>query len=470
MGATGAALPLAGLAEGGQSARVRFSRMVAPVLVMLLCATAPSVCDALTGTELARALEGGFVEVFEKVAPSVVIVEAERPGEARAEDELGFFFRDGGPPGWAPESERSEGSGFVVREDGLVMTNLHVVKGAKSIRVKLKDGRSFPATLFAGDDKTDVALLKTEAAGLKPVEFGDSDAVRVGQFVCAIGVPFNLDFSFTCGWVSGKGRSRLTELFYEDYIQTDAFINPGNSGGPLFDIEGRVIGMNTLINGIGRGLAFAIPSNLLREVSAQLVAHGRIVRPWLGLRVEEIERSGGLREHLVGAKTGVVVLNIVAGAPAYDSDLRVADVIVSVDGVRVSKAIDLQREIAKKQVGQAVKLAVWRAGKDLEIEVVPAVMPSETASSRDAPDAAQRATGLTLRDAEGGGAEVAAVEPGSLAERAGVMAGDRITDIERRPVADAAAAREMLGRAGSGTLLLILREGQKTFAVLGTAE
>ena len=171
------------------------------------------------------------------------------------------------------QPSRSEGSGFIIRHDGHLLTNLHVVDGAEKLNVRLKDGRIYPAKVVGADDKTDIAVLKIDAEDLVPVKFGDSDTLRVGQLVCAIGAPFNQDYSFTCGWVSGKGRTNLlgptsSTILYEDYIQTDAFINPGNSGGPLFDVDGQVIGMNTLINGIGRGLAFAIPSNMLHGSAA----------------------------------------------------------------------------------------------------------------------------------------------------------------------------------------------------------
>ena len=178
-----------------------------------------------------------------------------------------------------------------MRSDGYILTNFHVVEGADHVDVKLKDGREFPAKVVGTDEKTDIAVIKIDAKDLPVVQMGDSDAVRVGQFAFAIGAPFKLDYTFTYGVISGKGRSKLfTNGGYSisDYIQTDASINPGNSGGPLCDIDGKVVGMNTLINGLNRGLGFAIPSNLVNEIGQQLVAGKKIARPWLGIRIESV--------------------------------------------------------------------------------------------------------------------------------------------------------------------------------------
>src|SRR5260221_1975571 len=230
---------------------------------------------ASAALSLLKTIDEGFVQVFEKVAPAVVVIEAIKAADDDDRDGnvLDFFFRNGEKRGdksdarseprtWklpVPQS-RSEGSGFITRPDGFILTNHHVIADAEKLSVRLKDGRTFPAKVVGADDKTDIAVIRIDARDLPTVEWGDSDALRIGQLVCAIGTPFNQDFSFTAGWVSGKGRTNLLgpgspTILYEDYIQTDAFINPGNSGGPLFDVEGRIIWLNTLINGIVRGLA-----------------------------------------------------------------------------------------------------------------------------------------------------------------------------------------------------------------------
>ncbi len=285
---------------------------------------------------------------------------------------------------------QSEGSGFIVRADGYILTNNHVVEGADQIDVKLKDGREFKAKLVGTDEKTDVAVIKIDAKDLPVAQLGDSDAVRVGQFAFAIGAPFKLDYTFTYGVISGKGRSKLISnggYSISDYLQTDASINPGNSGGPLCDIDGKVVGMNTLINGLNRGLGFAIPSNLVNEIGQQLIAGQRIIRPWLGIRIETLGDDPSIRDLFKGLDKGVVVRTIEADAPAYKSDLRPFDVITQVDGAPVVTDTQLQREVLKKKIGQNVELTVWRKGQSLKIPITTGELPGEIGRASNVPDA-----------------------------------------------------------------------------------
>ena len=448
-----------------------------------------------------RQIDEGFVQLFEKVSPTVVVIEAMKPVSAEEGEEMKgfeFFFnrdkdekgegeKEGGPGPWKlpAQPSRSEGSGFLIRAEGFILTNHHVIEDAEKLTVRLKDGRKFPARVVGVDNKTDIAVLKIDAKALPIVDMADSERVRVGQLVFAIGTPYNQDFSFTAGWVSGKGRTNLIgptspQILYEDYIQTDAFINPGNSGGPLFDVDGRVVGMNTLINGLGRGLAFAIPSNMLQTISAQLIATGKVQRPWLGIRIETLGENATLRQHLTGIEHGVVVDTIEASAPAFRSELRPADVIVEVDGVKVVAARDLQREILRKKVGQSIPLTVWRNGATLKIAVTTGELPNEPAkpAARTARPPATSATtgkaeslGLALKDAKPKGALVGEIAPESVAARAEILPGDIITDVEARPVADAAACASAIGdavraKSGRGILLSIERGGKRTFALL----
>jgi S1-C subfamily serine protease len=369
------------------------------VLAVLLLAAPAWAADPAPGNALPllKQIDQGFVQVFEKVAPSVVIVEALKKDDDDGDADFSrfdFLFRDreeADSPKDAPKEKprllrrpRSEGSGFIIRADGFILTNQHVVVDSEKLEVRLKDGRRLPANLIGADEGTDIAVIKIDAKDLPAAEIGDSDALKVGQLVCAIGAPFNQDYSFTCGWVSGKGRSNLLSpgartILYEDYIQTDAFINPGNSGGPLFDVEGRIVGMNTLINGIGRGLAFAIPSAMLVDVSQQLIATGKVRRSCLGVRIETLSDNPSLREQLKGLENGVFVHTIEADAPAYKSDLRTGDVITAVDGVPVIAARDLQKEIVHKKIGQTIQVSVWRAGKALQIPVTTGELPASLA-------------------------------------------------------------------------------------------
>jgi S1-C subfamily serine protease len=216
---------------------------------------------------------------------------------------------------------------------------------------------------------------------------GDSDALRIGQLVCAIGAPYSQAYSFTCGWVSGKGRTDLlsrstNRLLFEDYIQTDAFINPGNSGGPLFDVEGKVVGMNTLINGVRSRLAFAIPSNLLRSAADQIIESGRVRRPWLGVRVTSLDDSRLLREQFPDMTSGVVVSTIEAGAPAFTSELQPGDLVTAADGVELRNAHEFVRHVQKKKVGDTLQLTVLRRGQTLLLPVTTGEQPPDAESAR----------------------------------------------------------------------------------------
>jgi serine protease Do len=450
------------------------------------------------GPALIRELDDAFVHVYEKVAPAVVVIEAYR--EAQGGDAEG----DATPPptpGNAeaqhvfrlPEAVNSESSGFIMRPDGYILTNNHAIADAGRIEVRLKDGRTLPATLVGADDKTDVAVLKIAAVNLPVVEFGDSDALRVGQMVGAIGVPFNLDYSFTVGWVSAKGRTDLTkdtlwDTLYEDYIQTNAFINPGNSGSPLFDLDGKVVGMNTLINGtVARGLSFAIPSNICRDVGLEIIATGKVVHPWLGITILALQKAAPLQDQVKGIDHGVVVQTIEADTPAYWSDLRPADIITAVDGVTVATERDLQQQIRKKKVGQSINLSIWRGGAQLEIALKTAGLPNDlrkvsnavpqTEATPPAPDS----LGIQLQDVTKeladelkfrapSGALVTDVAAESPAAAADLRRGDVITDLDEKPVANAAACKALLAAHDPthAILLLIDRKGQKRYAVVKT--
>lgn len=448
---------------------------------------------------LLRQIDAGFVELFEQVAPTVVVIEATRKVSEEDEDDrrLELLLRDrpdsdgDGAGEVEPEPDdpslphrtvRSEGSGFFVRKDGHVVTNLHVVEDAEALIVRTRDGRRHSAKIVGSDDQTDIAVLKINATAQAVAGFGDSDSTRVGQLVCAIGAPFNQHYSFTCGWVSGTGRTNLLgatsdKLLLEDYIQTDAFINPGNSGGPLFDVDGRIIGMNTLINGLGRGLAFAIPSNLVANVVDQIVTEGRVRRSWLGIRMGAVAESGEVKGKIPDIDSGVVVYTIVANSPAYRSDLRPHDIITAVGGRKVSLPRDVQREIFRTKVGTVVDIEVWRDGKTVIVPVTTNELPSNArklaaAAPRPQPSGAAGVTaGLTLEDTESGECRVAAVFPGSPAAAADFAEGDIITAVEAESRKGAAAVKKALKNAfekggEKGVLVNFSRDGKKSWSVI----
>jgi serine protease Do len=456
----------------------------------------PAAADA--GKDVVHQLNSAFTKVFEIIAPAVVIIEVTKKNDGpdtSALDDL--FFQQQQPdesiPRRGPRSSQpvqSEGSGFIVRPDGFIYTNLHVVEGADEVDVKLKDGREFKAKVVGTDEKTDIAVIKIEAMNLPVAQFANSDEVRVGQFAFAIGAPFKLDYTFTYGVISGKGRSKLIATggySISDYLQTDASINPGNSGGPLCDIDGKVVGMNTLINGLNRGLGFAIPSNLTNEIGQQLIAGHKIVRPWLGIRIESLGDDPSIRDLFNGLDKGVVVRTIEADAPAYKSDLRPFDVITQVDGAAVTTDSQLQREILKKKIGQNVELTVWRKGQTMKIPVTTAELPNDISQAANdvkppAPTKPEESTNkfgvqvqeLTKEMADRmklgvtQGVIVTDVAENSLAAAQDIQREDVITEVDGRKITNVASFRDALNKADprKGVLLYLDRKGSKTFAVL----
>src|SRR6266478_2452123 len=454
----------------------------------------PSAAEA--GKDVVHQLNNAFAKVFETVAPGVVIIETSKKTEISETSPLDDLFFQGPPdenrprrsPG-TPRPVQSEGSGFIVRPDGYIITNVHVIEDANKIDVKLRDGREFPARVVGADERTDIAVIKADRKDLPVVQLGDSDATRVGQFAFAIGAPFKLDYTFTYGVISGKGRNKLLQTggySISDYLQTDASINPGNSGGPLCDIDGKVIGMNTLINGMNRGLGFAIPINMAKEIGTQLIAGHKIVRPWLGIRIETLGDDSSILDLLKGAQKGVVVRTVEADAPAYKSELRPFDVITHVDGAPVETDSQLQHEILKKKVGQSVELTVWRKGQTIKVSVKTGELPSEI--SRASNEAIQPAQpkqedvgkfGLQVQEltkevaerlhlAVQQGVIVTDVEDNSLAAQQDIQREDVITEVDSKPVTNVQSFREALTKADPrrGVLLYLDRKGSKTFAVL----
>jgi serine protease Do len=439
--------------------------------------------------DIAHELNDAYTAVYERVAPAVVVVDVEKNGRfgntTNPPDGFDFFFRS--PRDDGDQLDQSEGSGFVIRQDGYIITNNHVIDGEDKISIKLRDGRTFSAKVIGSDERTDVAVIKVEATGLPTIDFANSDAVKVGQIVCAIGTPYKFAYTFTTGVVSAKGRNELLPDKYEDYIQTDAAINPGNSGGPLCDIDGRVIGVNTLIHGLNRGLGFAISSNLARQVSDQLIASGKIVRPWLGIIIESLGDQNRA-EVFKGVDKGVVVRTIQADTPASKSDLRPADVITDVDGVQVGSARELQNEVLKKKVGEQLTLGVWRNGKKISVSVKTEELPSDPSklANNSTPPAQSESAlsfGVQVQDVtpelkqelglkSDAGVVVTEVAPNSPAALADIQSGDVITEVGRNPISNKESFQKALvEQKGKPNLLLLLdRKGVKTYSIVRVAK
>ena len=468
-------------------------RQLAAILLACSISVNARALPPVAAPSLLHQLNDSFSAVFEKAAPSVVIIEASQstpkpiPGLPQG---LEFFLGDS--TGRPSRAQPNIGSGFVIRPDGYILTNFHVVGDADEISVKLHDGRRFSAGVVGLDERSDLAVINIEAKGLPAAELGDSDAVKVGQFAFAIGTPMDLPYTFTVGVVSAKGRNLAVGRNYEEFIQTDASINPGNSGGPLCDIDGHVVGINTLISGVNRGLGFAIPINLAKNVAEQLVSSGRVRRPWLGIYIEGIEEAVELQQRFPEVSRGVVVLE--PAAPVQPGGLLPGDVILKVDGVQVALAADLRRQI----LGQKVDLEIWRDGRVQRLAVTPGEQPDNMlrASFRQRPNPANPAkppassqrldgvpssAGMTVRDAspdalrefgirrqESGGVIVTAVEPKSPAAVAGVEPGDIVTEAGGHPVLGKKDFDKALQSSdqGRGLLLLLQRGGRRAVAIL----
>ncbi len=387
-----------------------------------------------------------------------------------------FFRHFFNIPQTAPRTreEQSLGSGVIVdAAHGYIVTNNHVIDKADEITVTLRDGRKFRARLVGTDPQSDVAVVQIRAKDLHQIPFGDSDRLRVGDFVVAIGNPFGLSQTVTSGIVSALGRTGLGIEGYEDFIQTDASINPGNSGGPLVDLRGQLVGINTAIvgpSGGNVGIGFAIPSNMVRQVMEQLIQYGEVRRGQLGVYAQDLTPE--LAEAFgTGRIQGAVIAQVTPNSPAQKAGLRPGDIVLSIDGHKVHNAAELRNRIGVMRVGERLRLEVLRNGRRLNIE---ARIEAPKLTTLDAGKMNPRLEGAVLANIPDNhplygkvtGVMVAAVEPGSPAWAAGLRKGDVITSINRHPVGTIDDARAALRSSktvllniqrGNGALFLLLR-------------
>lgn len=394
-----------------------------------------------------------FADLAEKVKPAVVNISTEKiikiPGGPfrhffDPDEPFGDFFR------WffedIPDRElrqQSLGSGFIIDKDGYIITNNHVVEGADEIKVKLADNREFKARVIGRDPKTDIALIKitTPFKDLPVLPFGDSDKMRVGDWVLAIGNPFGLEHTVTKGIISATGRV-IGAGPYDNFLQTDAPINPGNSGGPLINLNGEVIGINTAIIATGQGIGFAIPSNLAKTVISQLKEKGKVIRGWLGVSVQtitpEIATSLNLKE-----PKGALVNDVVSGSPADKAGIKRGDVIISYNGKSVDKMIDLPRMVAETPVGKEVEIKIIRDGKEYPLKAIIAeqkegrlafkgISIEERLGMRVHDITPELARQLRIRDRIG--VVIIDIITGSPADEAGMQIGDIIKEVNRSPI------------------------------------
>jgi serine protease Do len=427
-----------------------------------------------------------IADVVERALPSVVNISLTKLSKVRAPQAFPFFFGPGMGPEGGERREQGMGSGVIVSSDGYILTNNHVVSDASEIKVTLSDRREFDAEVIGTDPKSDVAVirLKGPPADLRPIAFGDSAAIRLGDVVLAIGNPFGVGQTVTMGIVSAKGRADVGIVDYEDFIQTDAAINPGNSGGALVDTEGRLVGINTAIlsrSGGYQGIGFAIPTTMAGPIMESLKKYGKVTRGWLGVSIQDVDQELSSTMKLPIAR-GVLIADVQNGSPASRSGLRRGDVIVKVEGQPVASSGEFRNAIASAGANRNVSLELYRDSKPMTLSAALGESPSDAAPARPQPGEKTRAPevdGLTLSDlgpetrrafgiadSVDKGAVITNVTPGGPAARAGLRPGDVLLEVNRKPVASAREFGDAYVKAKGNVLLLVHRRGATVFLVL----
>ena len=417
--------------------------------------------------------------IVSKVAPAVVNISTVRVVRGPGPVFKYFFgpFEEGDPFkefferffGDIPQREfrqKSLGSGFIISKDGYILTNNHVVEKATEIRVRLLNKEQFEAKVIGRDPKTDIALIKIKANhSLSAATLGDSDALRVGDWVIAIGNPFGLGHTVTVGIISAKERI-IGAGPYDNFLQTDAAINPGNSGGPLVNLEGKVVGINTAIVAQAQGIGFAIPINMAKYILSQLKERGKVMRGWLGVMIQEVTPEIA---HALGLKEvkGALVADVTPGSPADKADIRRGDVIIEYNGKKIEEMNELPRLVANTPVGKSVPIKIWRNGKIRQLTVKVGELEEKVAKGerRYAPqDLGLKVEELTPYLAQRLGVKrihgviITYVVPGSPAHEAGLSRGDIILKINRHPIEDLNDYQEVINSAKPGDTLLFLIE------------
>ena len=495
--------------------RLPTPRILRVSALALAAVIAMPVVPLLPAAAQARSAPESFADLAAKLLPSVVNISTSQTVTARGDrgtpempqfppgSPFERFFRDfmernrppGGPPQGAQPPQRGErpqptprrsqslGSGFIVDASGVVVTNNHVIDGADEITVTLHDGTALKATLVGRDERTDIAVLKvTIARPLTAVPFGDSDVARVGDWVLAIGNPFGLGGTVTAGIVSARGRD-IQQGPYDNFIQTDAAINKGNSGGPLFNMAGEVVGINTAIyspTGGSVGVGFSIPSNLSKNVVAQLRDFGRARRGWLGVRIQQVSpdiaESVGLKEPM-----GAMIAGVTEGGPAEVAKLRNGDIVIRFNGQDVKDMRALPRIVADTDIGKSVPVVVWRDGKEVTLQTKVGEVPDDQKVASAAPDKPTptqplelSALGLKLSPitpesrekfqlgVDQKGVLITAVAQGTPAADKGLKPGDVIVEVQQEEVATPADVQDRVERvrkANRRSVLMLVQTG-----------
>ena len=440
-----------------------------------------------------------FADIVDRVAPAVVSIDIEGkagpspasfdgpspfagPGGDNDQDSP-FDFRQKTPQGGQSSTPfQATGSGFFISPDGYIVTNNHVVENADKITVRTKDDRTLTAHLIGRDPATDLAVIKVDGARFPYVSFEDRAKPRVGDWVVALGNPYNLGGTATAGIVSALGRQQADESSYVDYMQIDAPINKGNSGGPTFDLYGRVVGVNTMIyspSGGSVGIGFDIPADVAASVSRQLIADGKVTRGYIGASIQDvtpdIASSLGVKAH-----DGALVADLTPGGPAERAGLKSGDLVVKVDGHEIGSASDLTRQVGLAHGGDTIRLQILRDGQAREVLVKSGIRPEEASlrtggpGGADSGGSAPRVLGLQLAPSDDGGLTVQGVDRNSDAAQKGLQTGDVIVQANghaANSAADLSAAVAEAKKAGrKDVLLLVAHNGQHAFVPVSVDE
>ena len=441
-------------------------------------------------------LSNGFAGILKPALPAVVNIHSSKVvkrdssmGQGMPNDPFfrQFFGDQFGNQQARPEREESLGSGVIVTSDGTILTNNHVIDGASDIKVDLSDKREFTAKLIGTDPKTDVAVLKIDASNLPTLQIGDSSKLQVGDVVLAIGDPFGVGETATMGIVSAKGRGGLGIENYEDFIQTDAAINPGNSGGAMIDLHGNLIGINTAIltnggeggGGGNQGIGFAISINMAHSVMDQIVTHGKVVRGYLGVYIQDVTPAMAKAFGLDQSR-GVLVGDVTADTPASRAGLKKGDVILELNGEPVNDRNQLSLRVSEMAPDATAKLQIWRDGKTQDMNVKLGELPEKVAGNATPGETGgESLEGVEVQEltpeigqqlnipAGTHGVVVSSVDESSAAAAAGLQRGVVIEEVNHKPVRSIADYKAALaGTKGNSVLLLVSQEGVSQYVVI----
>ena len=477
---------------GAASIFVMFGQHQKPVLgadaaaIAPVTATAPAAIPAVVAE-----LSSAFTQISAQTGPAVVFIQVEKemkgnpmqgPGFQIPEELRPFFNMPRQAPqqrqGQSPDSgpvPYGSGSGFIVDADGYIITNNHVVEDADRVKVKLDDGREFTAKVVGSDPHTEIAVIKIDATGLPTLPLGDSDTLKVGEWVLAIGSPFGLQHSVTAGIVSARGRGNVGITDYSDFIQTDAAINPGNSGGPLLNLNGQVVGMNTAIyspTGTYSGVGFAIPVNMIKYISQQLREKGSVSRGFLGVMIQDLTPELA-KWFNVEQGRGVLVTEVKAGTPADKGGLKRDDIIVQMDGKPVTDGGTFRSHVSTTLPGKDLELSILRAGQPTTLHIQVGTLAGEQTAKAETPEgpvtlgiAVQNMTDQIaerLGYAGESGVVVSDVQQYSPAAKAGLKQGSLIQEVNRTKIHNTDEFQKAVGEAGKDKpILLLVREGDGT--------